>query len=244
MPADHPTAFFSPLKPDEPLIIDGLDWSWMFVIFRDVPGFPGYKAGTDGSAWSCRTKQGLVNTWHRLTPLKTGRRGYQFAFTIASQTKHLGAHRVILTTFYGPCPEGMEGCHNDGNFANNNLHNLRWDTHKGNVNDRIRHGTMPIGEKNPRAKIGPETVEKVRKFRSGGMILRQIAFEVGLSKRMVKRILDGKNWKSVPLQNTYPEEVVSSSPVTGYRRRNGTFVPGYTRKNHGTGVLPPETDES
>lgn len=49
-------------------------------------------------------------------------------------------HRLVLSAFVGPCPEGMEGCHNDGDPTNNRLGNLRWDTHRANMQDRITHG--------------------------------------------------------------------------------------------------------
>ena len=50
-------------------------------------------------------------------------------------------HRLVLETFVGPCPAGMEACHNDGNPANNRLENLRWDTGSENMRDKRRHGT-------------------------------------------------------------------------------------------------------
>ena len=50
-------------------------------------------------------------------------------------------HRLVLMAFRGVCPEGMQGCHNDGNPSNNELSNLRWDTAKANQADRARHGT-------------------------------------------------------------------------------------------------------
>ncbi|WP_454113585.1 HNH endonuclease [Microbacterium maritypicum] len=50
-------------------------------------------------------------------------------------------HRLVLMAFVGPCPEGMEGCHNDGDPANNGLDNLRWDTRAGNTADSLTHGT-------------------------------------------------------------------------------------------------------
>lgn len=50
-------------------------------------------------------------------------------------------HRLVLIAFVGPCPQGMEACHNDGNPANNHLSNLRWDTHKSNMEDKVKHGT-------------------------------------------------------------------------------------------------------
>lgn len=50
-------------------------------------------------------------------------------------------HRLVLEAFVGPRPVGMQGCHNDGNPANNRLGNLRWDTPSGNSLDLVRHGT-------------------------------------------------------------------------------------------------------
>lgn len=47
---------------------------------------------------------------------------------------------LILEAFIGPCPNGMECCHNDDNRANNKLGNLRWDTHANNVIDGYRNG--------------------------------------------------------------------------------------------------------
>lgn len=58
------------------------------------------------------------------------------------ERKYQYVHILVLTAFYGPCPEGMEGCHHDGDPLNNRLGNLRWDTHVGNVSDSIRHGTF------------------------------------------------------------------------------------------------------
>lgn len=50
-------------------------------------------------------------------------------------------HRLVLEAFRGPQPDGMEGCHNDGNPTNNRLNNLRWDTQSENQRDSVRHGT-------------------------------------------------------------------------------------------------------
>lgn len=50
-------------------------------------------------------------------------------------------HRIVLEAFVGPCPAGLEGCHNDGDPTNNCLVNLRWDTHQNNNLDKRRDGT-------------------------------------------------------------------------------------------------------
>lgn len=50
-------------------------------------------------------------------------------------------HRLVLEAFVGPCPEGQEGCHNNGDVLNCRLTNLRWDTKSSNNLDRVKHGT-------------------------------------------------------------------------------------------------------
>lgn len=61
--------------------------------------------------------------------------------SIAGRTRRVLTHRLVLSAFVGPCPRGMEGCHNDGNPGNASLDNLRWDTKLGNYADKKRHGT-------------------------------------------------------------------------------------------------------
>jgi hypothetical protein len=50
-------------------------------------------------------------------------------------------HRLVLAAFVGPCPDGMECRHLDGNPANNRIENLCWGTRAENNADRVRHGT-------------------------------------------------------------------------------------------------------
>lgn len=56
-------------------------------------------------------------------------------------------HQLVLAAFVGPCPDGMEVCHNNGDAADNRLPNLRYDTRKSNVADTLRHGTHPMASK-------------------------------------------------------------------------------------------------
>jgi hypothetical protein len=48
-------------------------------------------------------------------------------------------HRLVLAAFVGPCPPGNDACHGDGDPTNNRLTNLRWDTHRENMRDMVRH---------------------------------------------------------------------------------------------------------
>ena len=61
-------------------------------------------------------------------------------------------HRLVLEAFVGPCPEGMEACHWDGDPTNNRVENLRWDTRSANARDRVRHGTHNMTSKRERPR--------------------------------------------------------------------------------------------
>lgn len=54
-------------------------------------------------------------------------------------------HRLIMATFVGPCPPGMEVRHLNGVPSDNALFNLRYGTHSENVGDQKRHGTLSCG---------------------------------------------------------------------------------------------------
>ncbi|WP_248099523.1 HNH endonuclease signature motif containing protein [Corynebacterium kefirresidentii] len=56
-------------------------------------------------------------------------------------------HRLVMAAFVGPCPDGMEVCHNDGNPANNYVGNLRYDTHQANYADMFIHNTHGMATK-------------------------------------------------------------------------------------------------
>jgi len=52
-----------------------------------------------------------------------------------------GVHRLVIAAFIGPCPAGMEVCHDNGDATDNRLSNLRYDTRAANIRDSVRHGT-------------------------------------------------------------------------------------------------------
>src|SRR5690242_14784609 len=107
------------------------------VEYRDIPGFPGYRVGSDGSVWSSwnnsPTNRAITSTWRQLRPSvqkdRTAGRAYWYLnLTRDGGAKTCRVHRLILEAFIGPCPEGMECRHLDGNPANNCLGNLCWGT--------------------------------------------------------------------------------------------------------------------
>lgn len=121
------------------------------VQYRDIPGVPGYRVGSDGSVWTCRlmgahsSRRG-TGEWRRC---RSYRRPYGCRYVVVCFRVVPGGpischyiHQLVLEAFVGACPEGMEARHfPDRDTSNNRLENLRWATHQQNIDDKKFHGT-------------------------------------------------------------------------------------------------------
>lgn len=80
-----------------------------------------------------------------LKPGSPGKHGHLYVDLYREgHRSHRQVHSVIMETFVGPCPEGMEVRHLNGDSADNCLANLQYGTHRENVADTIRHGNHPM----------------------------------------------------------------------------------------------------
>lgn len=126
----------------------------MSTDWRPVVGYEGiYDVSIDGRVRSrarrYETRPGVfANRSARMLQPQWTTDGYLIAFLSRDGSKReLRVHRLVLEAFVGPCPEGMEGCHNDGDKTNNHVSNLRWDTRSANTHDKVRHGAHPQARK-------------------------------------------------------------------------------------------------
>ena len=104
--------------------------------WRDIDGHEGlYQVSNTGKVKSLRSGK-ILKTY-------SDKWGYRRVH-LGRRERGLRVHRLVLEAFVGPCPPGMECCHNDGNNTNNRAENLRWDTKKSNRQDRIKHGRDPM----------------------------------------------------------------------------------------------------
>jgi hypothetical protein len=102
--------------------------------------------------------------------------------------------RLVLEAFAGPCPEGLECCHNDGDPANNRLENLRWDTRKANVEDSRRHGTMRLGSR-AHTKLREEDVREIRRQKAEGVPMDRLAAAFSVSRANIEAIVYCRSWR-------------------------------------------------
>ncbi len=194
------------LKPDEPLMVNGLDWSWCYVWFKDTVDLPGYKIGFDGSVWSCKKtlpvgprgqmKLVLTNSWCKINPFaeKRGRLYIDVGSRRKGKRKRHAIHKLVLEAFIGKCPNGLEGCHNDGNVKNNSLPNLRWDTHQSNIDDCVKHGVLPWGSHCKKSKLTDDQVAEIRLLRALGEKIVDLGIRYGVHSSHISRIANNKMW--------------------------------------------------
>lgn len=107
-------------------------------------------------------------------------------------------HRLVLETFVGRCPKGMEACHNDGNRQNNTIGNLRWGTRTDNQADRINHGTSNRGERNGNATMTECLVHLIRQLsKFGSMTGVAIAKALRLNVHVVHSVISRRRWAHI-----------------------------------------------
>lgn len=168
----------------------GEDW-------RDVPGLDGYQVSSSGEVRSVTRLKVYANggaRWLYGRTLKTWlAEGYP-QVELAGRSYHV--HRLVLEAFAGPCPEGHECAHNDGDRQNSRLSNLRWATRKDNHADKQRHGTVfrPTGELGTAAKLKAEQVAEIRRIgRSESQ--KSLAARYGVRQQQISRILRREQWR-------------------------------------------------
>ncbi len=176
------------------------------VVYKDIPGFPGYRVGSDGSVWG-RQQAGwrgrqrvLLPEWRELKPHVAKRDGHSTVrLSRHGKKKTFKVATLVLLAFVGPRPDGMEACHfPDKNRRNSSLANLRWGTHADNMADAIVHGTTHKGERSPMTTLAVSDVVEIRQRCAAGEAQAAIARSKGISPASVNDIVRRKRWGHVP----------------------------------------------
>lgn len=158
---------------------------------RPVPGYPDYFITGSGEVWS------LKGSEPRKLAISLDSYGYPKVMLYGAHRDVIHIHTLILITFVGPRPEGLQCRHLDGNRKNFAIDNLCWGTPLENGSDTVRHGRSTAGERHPKAKLTEAEIAAIRnRFRSGES-LRKLAKELGMSKSNLSDIRSGKTWRQV-----------------------------------------------
>lgn len=168
--------------------------------WRDISGFEGlYQISNIGEVMSL----GRLNLRGSRLKVKTlkpilGSNGYcnvKLWKDGKPSTHHI--HHLVAAHFIGPRPEGMDVCHNDGIRTNNVETNLRYDTHLGNMADRVKHGTLNVGVRNGAAKLDHEKVRTIRALCESGVPQEGIAETAGVTQSVISRIVNRRIWNHI-----------------------------------------------
>ena len=168
--------------------------------FRQIPGFPRYAIDEHGNILSVCNGQWKNKPWDEAKRLKPSINMYGYLDLCLSRDgrEHtVKVHRLVLTTFVGPCPDGMECRHIDGNKENNHVSNLVWGTSSENHHDKMSHGTTNRGEKCSRAKLTEKDVLAIRERAANGENLASIANDFPVNQEAIYKIVFRKRWKHV-----------------------------------------------
>ena len=165
---------------------------------KDIPRFSNYSITVDGRVWSKPHKNTLGhNLKGKWLKLQNGSSGYKFIVLSVNSKKYTRLiHRLVLETYIGTCPMGMESRHLDGNKQNNRIKNLCWGTPQENELDKIRHGTKTRGEQCSWAKLTEQDVRMIiYMYRTGLFTQDEIAPQYGISRATVSDIIREKSWR-------------------------------------------------
>ncbi len=172
-------------------------------IWKDILGFDDYQVSTRGRVRSYKRQGGgRAGKPHMLSSENSGR--YEQVGLVRDGKQYCKrVHRLVLEMFIGPCPEGREGCHYDGDSHNNRMSNLRWGTKEENSADLRRHN-VEKGKGRSGAYYLKRVVEQQRRLIrwhltlcalkeiKAGDIQREVAKKYGIHESHLSRILNGK----------------------------------------------------
>lgn len=172
----------------------------MEEIWKDISGYEGYyQASTEGRIRSVdreilwkdgkqnRIFKGKIKT--QRVKKSTGR--YIINLSKDSKKKTIDVAKTVYETFNDSKFSNLVICHNDGNVKNNKLENLREDTQKSNMLDKIIHGTINRGISHGMSKLTEEDIYNIRK---DDRTNEKIALQYMVRPNHISRIKNKTRW--------------------------------------------------
>ena len=159
----------------------------MMIEWRRVKEFPMYEVSNTGH----------VRGRHGVLKLRADAKGYLFASLRDGKVHKRAVARLVAEAFIGPRPEGHVVRHKDGIKAHNIPANLLYGTSAENEHDKRGHGTAPIGERHPAAKLTDGQVAEIRRRyipyhpKHGGSAMGR---EYGVSQNTISKVVNNKLW--------------------------------------------------
>ena len=106
----------------------------------------------------------------------------------------VSVHRWMCQQIHGDPPTDQhEAAHSCGNSICCNPSHIRWATHAENLEDRIKHGTAPRGERAGNVRLTEDQVRTIRKMR-GVVPQRELAEQFCVHVTTICAVQIGRNW--------------------------------------------------
>jgi len=154
---------------------------------RPIPSAPEYLADDEGGIWHGQELK---------RPTSVHRSGHlQMKVRVNGVYRHAYVHRLVCEAFHGPCPEGRECRHKDGNPLNNAETNLTWGTKAENIADKVKHGASRPGTAQSTAVLTEELIVKARARKANGETIASIARSYGVNRFTLRNAVAGIKWK-------------------------------------------------
>ena len=167
--------------------------SWPKEEWRDIPGYEGrYQASSLGRI---RSVDRRVPCCHGATRLMKGRvlkpaaNKYNPHLFVVLGHGEAGSpvHRLVAASFLGPCPDGQEVRHLDGNAQNNRVDNLAYGTRTENILDVLRIGRAWRA-------LTVDQVHDIRRKLQAGARSVDLAREYGVGQACISAIKHGRSF--------------------------------------------------
>src|SRR5690625_806233 len=168
--------------------------------WRPVPTLEGrYEASTHGRLRWVGPPVGSTYPG-RVIEAKPDKNGYLIVKPYPRPDRRgVGIHRLVAWAFHGPCPDGHEVNHIDGDPTNNRPENLEYVTHAENV----QHSWEVLGRKalrgqaHPRAKLSECDVRAIRARAAAGETISQIAADYPVNHWSVGAVIRRVTWDHI-----------------------------------------------
>lgn len=117
---------------------------------------------------------------------------------------HIAAHKLSWQLANGPRPEHLCICHRCDNPRCVNPEHLFLGTQKDNIQDALKKGRKPFGEKHPLARWSEGDIRAMFAMRARGATQTEIADHFGTKQPAIQSILSRKAWSHVEIRSGEP----------------------------------------
>lgn len=117
--------------------------------------------------------------------------------TVNGKNLMMYVHRMVAECFIGPCPDGHEVNHKDGDKANPVASNLEYVSHHENMSHARRIGLSPFGSRHGSSKLTEEKVIHMRTLHTNGKTLGELSAKFGVAVSTVCQIVKRDRWRHV-----------------------------------------------